>query len=78
MRTYDGAPEKIRIEMIRCGYTMERLSEVTDISMQVIRGILAGRATISTRNTAALARAFGYSMADFIDLLSGVSSPTHR
>lgn len=62
----------IRTEMIRCGYTLESLSEETQISKTVLQGILHGRAaTISTRNIVALARTFGYSAAEFIDLLSG-------
>ena len=62
----------IRTEMIRCGYTLESLSEETDISKNVLHGILSARAkTVSTRNLCALARTFGYSAADFMDLLSG-------
>lgn len=58
--------------MVRCGYTLERLSMETDISMAVLRGILSGRSqTISIRNIVSLSRAFGYSSADFIDLLYG-------
>ena len=76
MRAYENAGEVIRIEMVRCGYTLETLSERTDIAQHVLRGILTGRAnTVSTRNTYALAAAFGYSMADFIDLLSGIQKP---
>lgn len=72
MREYPDAPNVIRTEMVRCGYTLERLSDVTDISAAVLRGILAGRSkTISIRNIVALSRAFGYSSASFIDLLSG-------
>ena len=75
MRAYENPGDVIRIEMVRCGYTLESLSEKADISQNVLRGILTGRAkTISTRNTYALASAFGYSMADFIDLLSGVEA----
>ena len=76
MRTYENAGETIRIQMVRCGYTLESLSARTEISTQVLRNILTGRAnTISTRSTAALARAFGFSMAEFIDLLSGAIEP---
>ncbi len=76
MRTYENAGEVIRIEMVRCGYTLETLSQRTDIAQHVLRGILTGRAnTVSTRNTYALASAFGYPMAEFIDLLSGVKNP---
>jgi transcriptional regulator with XRE-family HTH domain len=61
----------IRTEMVRCGYTLESLSEETLISRAVLREILTGRAkAISTRNLCALARAFDYSASDFIDLLS--------
>lgn len=71
MRSYPHAGETIRIQMVRCGYTTETLSEETMISLAVLRGILTGRArTISTRNIYALATVFGYSVSDFIDLLS--------
>lgn len=71
MRTYPNAAQTIRVEMVRCGYTMERLSEQTAISTAVLRGILTGRTkTISTRSICALASAFGYGAAEFIDLLS--------
>lgn len=70
MRSYPNAGPLIRIEMVRCGYTLESLSEKTEISQQVLRGILTGRATtISTRNICALASVFGFSASDFIDLL---------
>ena len=72
MREYPHAPNVIRTEMVRCGYTLERLSAETDVSIAVLRGILSGRGkTISIRNIIALSRAFGYSSSDFIDLLSG-------
>lgn len=72
MRRYENADVLIRIEMVRCGYTTESLSEKTEISQQVLRGILTGRAkTISTRNIRALAAAFGFTASDFLDLLSG-------
>lgn len=72
MRSYENAGILIRIEMVRCGYTTESLSEKTEISQQVLRGILTGRAkTISTRNIRSLAAAFGFSASDFLDLLSG-------
>ena len=70
MRRFDRAGEIIRIEMVRCGYTRETLSQKTGITPARLRGILAGRETVSTRNLSALASAFGYSMAEFIDLLS--------
>lgn len=71
MRNYPNAAQTIRVEMVRCGYTTESLSEKTTISMAVLRSILTGRAkTISTRNICAMAPAFGYSAAEFIDLLS--------
>jgi transcriptional regulator with XRE-family HTH domain len=61
----------IRTEMVRCGYTMDSLSEETQISRAVLREILTGRArSISTRNLCAMARAFDYTASDFIDLLS--------
>lgn len=63
----------IRREMVRCGYTMERLSQECDISKAVLQGLLTDRAvTISTRNICALARAFGYGAAEFIDLLNRI------
>ena len=72
MRQYENAGELVRIQMVRCGYTLETLAQQTRISKNVLQGILSGRAnTISTRNTCFLASAFGYSMADFIDYLSG-------
>ncbi len=72
MRAYPNAGQLIRIQMVRCGYTTETLSQETDISPQVLRGILTGRAqTISTRTVCALAAVFGFSAADFVDLLSG-------
>ncbi len=65
------AGDRIRIEMVRCGYTAQMLSDRTMISPMVLRGLLAGRgSTISTRNLCALASAFGYTAADFADLLS--------
>ena len=71
MRTYPHAGTRIRIEMVRCGYTLDSLSEKTEISQQVLRGILTGRSkTISTRNICMLAATFGFSAADFMDLLS--------
>lgn len=58
--------------MMRCGYTLDALSEETEISKTVLHGILTGRAkSISTRNICALARTFGYSATDFMDLLAG-------
>ena len=77
MRSYPNAAVLIRIQMVRCGYTSETLSEQTAISPAVLRSILTGRAqTISTRNIRALAAAFDYSAADFIDLLTGAPAPT--
>lgn len=71
MRTYPNAAKIIRVEMVRCGYTTESLSEKTGISTAVLRGILTGRSkTISTRSVCALASAFGYPASEFIDLLS--------
>lgn len=71
MRTYPHAGNRIRIEMVRCGYTLDSLSEKTEISRQVLRGILTGRSqTISTRTVCMLAATFGFSAADFVDLLS--------
>ena len=71
MREYPNAESVLRAEMFRCGYTLERLSQDTEISVAVLRGILSGRSnTISIRNIIALSRAFGYSSSDFIDLLS--------
>ena len=71
-REFPNAAEMVRIEMVRCGYTAESLSQRTEISASVLRGILTGRSTaISTRNLYALSAAFGYPMAEFIDLLSG-------
>lgn len=71
MRTYPQAAQVIRVEMVRCGYTADTLSEKTAISPAVLRGILTGRSqTVSTRSICALASAFGYEAADFIDLLS--------
>lgn len=62
---------KIRTEMYRCGFTVETLSEATEISVPVLRELLSGRtSTISIRNLCALSRVFGYSTADFIDLLA--------
>lgn len=64
----------IRREMVRCGFTLDSLSQECDISRAVLQGLLTGRAvTISTRNICALARAFGYGAAEFIDLLHNVS-----
>lgn len=71
MRDYPDAANIIRREMYRCGYVLERLSEETEISSAVLRGILTSRSTtISTRNVVALARAFDYSASEFIDILS--------
>jgi transcriptional regulator with XRE-family HTH domain len=71
LRSYPQAGDVIRCEMVRCGYTTESLSERTFVSQAVLRGILTGRAkTVSTRTICALASAFGYTMSDFIDLLS--------
>lgn len=71
MKLYPDAAQRIRVEMVRCGYTAEGLSETTQISKAVLQGILNGRAdAISTRNLFALSRAFGYDTASFIDLLA--------
>lgn len=71
MKTPAEAGDTIRVEMVRCGYTTETLCQRTMISRPVLRKILSGRAeTISTRNICALANAFGYSVADFMDLLA--------
>lgn len=68
----------IRREMMRCGYTLESLSMETDISKPVLQGILTDRtSTISTRNLCALARAFDYGTAEFIDLLYSDQSKFH-
>ena len=76
MREYPYAGERIRIEMVRCGFTLSSLSERTGISTAVLRGILTGRTqVVSTRSICALSTAFGYSAADFIDLLSRDPSP---
>lgn len=70
MKVPSDAGDRIRIEMVRCGYTAQMLSERTMISPMVLRGILVGRgSSISTRNLCALASAFGYTAADFADLL---------
>ncbi len=75
MRSYENAGDHIRIQMVRCGYTLESLSRQTMISPAVLREILSGRAkTISTRNVCAMASAFGFPVSDFIDLLSGHGS----
>lgn len=72
MREFQNAASVIRVEMVRCGYTSESLCEATEISSTVLRDILTGRKTsISTRNICAMARAFGFSASEFIDLLSG-------
>ena len=66
------ACQRIRAEMVRCGYTMESLSQKTEISTAVLRKLLSGRAdTISTRNLYALAHAFDYETSIFLDLLTG-------
>lgn len=71
MRAYPNASGVIRCQMVRCGYTLETLSEKTSISQAVLREMLTGRAkTISTRSVCAMAAAFDFSVADFIDLLS--------
>lgn len=71
MRAYPNAGNLIRIQMVRCGYTLESLSNETDISLQVLRGILTGRTkTISTRTICALAKVFDYPAAEFVDMLS--------
>ena len=74
MKIEQTAGNIIRTEMIRCGYTLDSLSMKTDISSAVLRGILTGRSkTISTRSICSLARTFGYSAAEFMDLLAGNS-----
>lgn len=66
----------IRAEMVRCGYTIDSLSQDTDISKAVLQGILTGRtSSISTRTLCTLARTFGYSAAQFTDLLFGNTQP---
>lgn len=71
MKTNKNTSSIIRTEMYRCGYTLERLSQETDISKAVLQGILTGRAqSISTRTLCTLARTFGYGAAEFADLLS--------
>ncbi len=69
MRKFPAAPQRVRMEMARCGYTLERLSAETQISRAVLRGILNGK-TISTRCVCSLARAFDYDAASFMDVLS--------
>lgn len=72
MKISDATVNTLRAEMTRCGFTLNSLSEETQISTTVLHGILTSRAnTVSTRNVCALARAFGYCAADFVDLLSG-------
>ena len=71
MRTYPGAAQTIRIQMVRCGYTLDRLSEDTGVSKEILRGILAGRTqSISVRTICAVSQVFGYSAAEFMDLIS--------
>lgn len=72
MKINEDTGKVIRTEMYRWGYTLERLSQETEISKAVLQGILTGRAqSISTRNLCALARTFGYGAAEFTDLISG-------
>lgn len=74
MKTDNHTSTIIRAEMRRCGYTLEALTEETEISKAVLQGILSDRAkSISTRTICSLARTFGYSAAEFMDLLSGNS-----
>lgn len=74
MKTDTHTSTIIRAEMRRCGYTLDSLTEETQISKAVLQGILSDRAkSISTRTICALARTFGYSAAEFMDLLSGNS-----
>lgn len=71
MRAYPNAGNLIRIQMVRCGYTIETLSSETEISPQVLRGILTGRSkTISTRTICALAKVFDFPAAEFVDMLA--------
>jgi len=73
MREYEHAGDVLRIEMVRCGFTLETLSLRTGVSQPVLRNILTGRAkSISTRIICALAGPLGYSASELIDLFSGV------
>ena len=77
MKIEQTAGNTIRTEMMRCGYTLDSLSEETDISKAVLQGILTGRSkSISTRTICSLARTFGYGAAEFMDLLSGHGTVT--
>lgn len=79
MKVPPRAGDVIRVEMVRCGYTLGSLSQETMISQPVLRAVLSGRAgTISTRNLYAMAAAFGYPLSQFIDLIAGTpaSGPT--
>lgn len=73
MNTPDPIPV-IRTEMIRWGYTVKTLSEESDISVAVLQNILRGRTkSLSTRTIFGLSRAFHYEIAEFIDLLHGIT-----
>lgn len=71
----DQAGSLLRIEMVRCGYTLDSLSDTSGISRDVLRCILNGRSrSVSTRTLCALAPLFGCSAAELTDLLAGVSA----
>ena len=71
MNVQKSAGQTIRIEMVRCGYTLETLSQRSGISTQVLRDILSGRSgSISIRNLSVLSGIFGYPTSVFIDMLT--------
>ena len=70
MKVPSDAGDRIRIEMVRCGYTAQMLSERTMNSPKELPGNLEGRgSSISTPNLSAMATAIGYTAADYADLL---------
>ena len=71
MRSYKHAAQALGKLMDEKNLTAAELSRQTDIDAGILRNILTGRKTgISTRNIMILARYFGYSMQDLIDLFA--------
>jgi len=71
MRTYEHAAGTLTALLQERGLGAAEFSRETGIDAGVLRAILSGRQkAVSTRNMLTLARYFGRSLAEMIDLLS--------
>jgi transcriptional regulator with XRE-family HTH domain len=71
MRSFKAAPEVLSAWMDERKLTAAELSRQTGIDAGILRKIMTGRETASTRNLMTLARYFGLSMQELIDAFSG-------